>query len=145
MLNVNVSGTVFDGFSFFASGGFRNSGSGNDPRADLKWHFIAGTWDGVTLKYYIDGVLIASNSPSLTWATAPLLPSSTANISIGVYRNDSIYFDGYLKNMRIYNRALSQGELRQLMGEPWRPFVPSRLNLRQMVSSAARRPMIQVI
>lgn len=136
MLSVVPSGSAFDGMAFYApTVGWKKSGNGNDPRADLKWHFIAGTFDGVTLKYYVDGVLVASNAAGSGWPTAPLLPSSTTSTHIGTYQLDGLYFDGYLKNVRIYNRALSQGELRQLMSEPWRPFAQVRAGLTRAVAA----------
>ncbi len=75
------------------------------------WYFVVGTFDGATLRYYRDGIEISTTSSSLTTFT-------TSAFRVGNGRsNDTTeenYFDGTIDDVRIYNRALSAGEVAQL-------------------------------
>lgn len=93
-----------------------NSG-GTDISGDGKLHLITGTYDGVNLKYYIDGELDA------TTAYAGVLPTANANSTdIGRYANDPIYFHGPIFNVEIWNRALSAAEIQQLYIDSFRDY-----------------------
>jgi hypothetical protein len=78
------------------------------------WHHVAGTYDGTTLKIYINGELqpaIASESH-----TGDIDSSATA-VSIG---RDSDgggrrYFNGLIDDVRIYSRALTVEEIQAVM------------------------------
>jgi uncharacterized delta-60 repeat protein len=69
------------------------------------WTHVAGTYDGATMKLYINGVL-ASTVPytgSFTLSTDPLFIGSD---------NDGDAWVGAINDVRYYNRALSQTEIR---------------------------------
>jgi len=71
-----------------------------------KWHHLVVTWDGTTIKYYIDGV----DRGSHTWEGP--LPSATSNLLIGSDPpGDTEYFRGIMDDFRIYNHALSPNEI----------------------------------
>ena len=80
---------------------------------DNKWHIAVGTFDGSTMKLYIDGVYQGSNNPGAAqaytgyWRIGNYKLSSWSNASDG-------YYQGQLDDVRIYNRALTQGEVQQL-------------------------------
>lgn len=123
IISKNFSGTVpfqlspapsgtYGGFAFYG-GPWICTNVATDIRNDGKWHHVAGTFDGATLKYYIDGRLDASASYSGT------LPSNTAAMTIGVYLNDGGFFTGPISALRIHNRALSVSELARLYRDPW--------------------------
>lgn len=81
-----------------------------------KWYRIIYTYDGVVGNLYIDGVLESSNRK-----TASFNPTSNW-LRIGTTgRTDFPYwFHGVLDEVRIYNRALSEGEVKLVnskMGE----------------------------
>ncbi|MCP4263433.1 MAG: LamG domain-containing protein [Planctomycetes bacterium] len=66
------------------------------------WHHVAGTWDGVTQRLYIDGVEIASQVPGGVLG-------NTSNVDMCSEGDES--FNGMLDDVRIYNRALTQNEI----------------------------------
>ncbi len=83
------------------------------PSGDLStgvWTHAAATYDGATMKIYKDGVLVGS-APK----TGTVSIDSSVKVNIG--RNpDSIYhFNGIIDDVRVYNRALSQEEILNLI------------------------------
>jgi hypothetical protein len=71
------------------------------------WHHVAGTWDGSTLRIYIDGVLSASQA----WTNT--VTGSANNVSIGrYYGGGSYFFQGYMDEVRIWNTARTEQEIR---------------------------------
>jgi hypothetical protein len=80
------------------------------------WHHVAVTIDGATgeMQMYLDGALADSE-------TTTTLPSAIGNttqnwIGRSQYEADP-YFKGSVDDFRIYNRALSAGEVRYLVGD----------------------------
>jgi fibronectin-binding autotransporter adhesin len=75
------------------------------------WHYVVATYDPSLAanqhKIYIDGVLVAQR-------TASGLNVQTANFTLGV-TNFTEYFNGYLDDVAIFNRALSAAEINTLM------------------------------
>ncbi len=76
------------------------------------WHHIAGTYDGSTIRLYVDGVEKASGS-----ASGPIQTSSTplyiGNKPFSSYSGD--FFKGIIDEVRIYNRALLHQEINDTM------------------------------
>ncbi|MFC1895511.1 LamG-like jellyroll fold domain-containing protein, partial [Thermodesulfobacteriota bacterium] len=93
---------------------FKDTRSNIEYPTDLtlgEWHNLTFTWDGNTMRLYIDSVEVD---------TAPFIKSSiNANHSIpltigkagGSYPN---WFDGAIDDVRLYNRALSHTEVIRL-------------------------------
>ena len=77
--------------------------------SDGQWHHIAGTWDGTTLRMYVDGVLGGTGS-----FAAPLLTTEQP-IGIGQYpyTDGGFRLDGSLDDVAIYARALTGAEIAQ--------------------------------
>jgi hypothetical protein len=74
------------------------------------WTHLAGTFDGTSLRMYVDGALV-DQSP------APPPAYDANNVYIGADRNGgtpSQAYDGALDEVRIYSVALSQAEILQL-------------------------------
>ncbi len=69
------------------------------------WTHLAATYDGSTQKLYVNGVLVGSRSQ-----TGAIALSSGA-LRIGGNSLWGEYFTGYIDEVRIYNRALSQAEI----------------------------------
>ena len=80
-------------------------GAGNTA-LDKNWHMLAVTSDNVTTKIFIDENVDAEYSYSLG-----LKPTSFA---IYIAKFGSIYFNGTIDEVRIYNRALSEEEIKSL-------------------------------
>jgi Concanavalin A-like lectin/glucanases superfamily len=79
------------------------------------WTHLAGTYDGGTLRLYVNGVQVS------TLAKTGALTTSTNPLQIG---GDSIfgqYFQGKIDEIRVYNRALSATEIQSDMNAPITP------------------------
>jgi methionine-rich copper-binding protein CopC len=76
-----------------------------------QWTFLAATYDGSTIKMYVNGNLVASqsNSGTITTTTNPL--------TIGGDWSGEM-FTGKIDNIRIYNTALSQSAIKTDMNTP---------------------------
>jgi hypothetical protein len=96
------------GFAFY-DGSWRRTTVTTDIRGDGKWHHIAGTFDGINLRYYLDGV----NENSSTVAQS-VLPKNTGLTFIGCDAADNAHLAGSIAEACIHNRALSSSEIRQL-------------------------------
>jgi|GEM_PF-335428 len=80
------------------------------------WHHVAVAFEGAskTMRLYVDGDAVASGS---TGTLPKDLGKTTQNwLGRSQYSSDA-YFTGLLDEFRIYNRALSAGEIRYLAGD----------------------------
>src|SRR5207244_541666 len=68
------------------------------------WSHVAATWDGTTLKLFVNGVQIAGN---VTNATIP----SSENLLIGRSQIYGQPFDGSIDELRIWNTARTQTDI----------------------------------
>jgi hypothetical protein len=69
------------------------------------WTHLAATYDGTNQKLYVNGVLAGSRPQAGTVAT------SDGKLRIGGNSVWGEYFTGYIDEVRIYNRALTQAEI----------------------------------
>jgi hypothetical protein len=79
------------------------------------WTHLAGTYDGATLRLYVNGVQVSSR------AQTGQIAISTNPLEIG---GDSVYgqyFPGSIDEVRVYNRALNAAEVQQDMNTPITP------------------------
>jgi hypothetical protein len=76
------------------------------------WSHVAGTFDGSTLRFYVNGTLVASR------AHAGSIVTSTRALRFGGNTIWSEYFQGRLDEIRLYNRALSPAEIQIDMNAP---------------------------
>jgi len=106
------TGPALPGMRAFTTAAYVVSGGSVLP-ANIWTHF-AGTYDGATLRVYINGTQIAG------LAATGALVNSTGQLSIGGNPAESNieYFRGLLDEIRIYNRALSVSEIQQDMTTP---------------------------
>ncbi|MCG9128412.1 LamG domain-containing protein [Candidatus Poribacteria bacterium] len=79
---------------------------------DGEWHFMAGTWDGKTIKLYIDGVLDKELA-----CKGELVPNNGA-LYIGARGGSDRFLTGALDEIKMYNYALSEDELLTDMDNP---------------------------
>ena len=79
------------------------------------WTHLAETFDGSSVRLYVNGTLVA------TTAAAGALASSTNPLRIGGNNIWGEYFSGLIDEVRVYNRALSAGEIQQDMTTPITP------------------------
>ena len=103
-LNSYTNGLVFN----FYSGGWRRT----TPRVTIsanEWHHVVGTFDGNNAYLYVDGEQKASLAYAGTIAAA-----TGYSFHISFWRSYlPAYFNGTIDDVRIYDRALSAGEIQQ--------------------------------
>jgi hypothetical protein len=88
--------------------GIRGSGINDD-----QWHYLVGTWDGETISLYIDGELDTSGN------CAGELQKNNKSLHIGSrlggLEAEPRALNGIVDEVRIYNRALTQDEIKKDM------------------------------
>lgn len=98
----------------------RNDGNyttlyGRSSVIDPRWHFVTLVVSsplGIA-RIYVDGVLDASASYGVN-SLAPDLRETQRPLFIGTERNSSVFFNGAIDDVRIYDRMLSEGEILDL-------------------------------
>lgn len=80
---------------------------------ERQWRHLAGTYDGTTMRLYVDGVLVNSKSHT-AGGDLDSYPAHTVTMgdSIAGYRE----FNGYLDDVRVYSRALTEGQVAEIYG-----------------------------
>ena len=86
---------------------------------DGKWHHLVGTLDGVSSKIYVDGVLEDTETPTLANYTY-------SSVLIGKNNAGSYHFEGSIKNVAVWSRALTATEVQNVMYKTY-PEVSGRL------------------
>ena len=76
------------------------------------WSHLATTYDGATLRLYVNGTQVASKTQSGS------VPVSTGQLRIGGNTIWGEYFSGLIDEVRIYNRALPVAEVQADMNAP---------------------------
>ena len=94
-------------FSFSVGTGGQYHGAWTAPNSWIpgNWYYLAGTYDGATVKIYINGIL-AKSSPATGTFT-----DYGKDLYIGRFGNLASYLPGLIDDVRIYNRALSDTEI----------------------------------
>jgi len=94
---------------------FIYDGSSWEPRVDSgvvpergKWYFVVGVFDGSELRIYVNGELKGSKDRVAT------LSDTTNPLKIGMF-NGGYRWNGVITLIRIYNRVLSEREIRYNM------------------------------
>jgi len=76
------------------------------------WSHLAGTYDGTTLRLYVNGAEVASRAQTGSIAT------TTNPLQIGGDSFFGQYFQGMIDEVRVYNRALTPAEIQTDMNTP---------------------------
>jgi len=96
---------------FIYDGGWYTANVSVDATFNDEWHHVLGTYDGLEVKTYVDGLLGATTAHTGTIAV------QAHNLTIAVNSEEtSRYYYGSVDEVKIYNRALSRGEVRFLVG-----------------------------
>ena len=95
---------------FWVGNGSQNKNIYSDSATVLgtEYHIVC-TYDGTNVLLYVDGVLQADQDT----IAGPIVYDTTRNIQIG-RRGVSGYFDGTIKEMKVWRKALTQAEVTNL-------------------------------
>ncbi len=83
---------------------------GNTTLAAGEWYHVAATWDGATVKIFVNGQL--DNTPAARTGT---IATDTRPLYIGG-RSGADLLDGMIYDVRLYNRALYPADIAELAG-----------------------------
>jgi hypothetical protein len=89
---------------------------GKSKVAIRRWSHLAATYDGSYQRLYLNGTLIASRR-----VHAEKMPAGSGPLRIGGDSLSGQYFHGIIDEVRVYNRALSVGEINADMTTPLSP------------------------
>ena len=107
----NDAGPLFPaGGGIFGGSGTWISGTSASPVN--AWTHVALTYDGATLKLYVNGVQAASQ------ARTGAVQTNTNPLRIGGNIPYGEFFQGLIDEVRVYNRALTQAEIQTDMNTP---------------------------
>ena len=111
-ISILPDGTPFMDLMTDSSGvsGFTRVTATGKNIVDNTWHLITTTYDGLTLKMYVDNLLY---NQEFKGATSITLPSNFV-IGYDALPGYNRYFNGVIDDVCIYNRALSQQEIADL-------------------------------
>ncbi|MFI6321270.1 LamG-like jellyroll fold domain-containing protein [Nonomuraea sp. NPDC050556] len=76
------------------------------------WSHVAATYDGATLRMYVNGTQVATNP------TVGNLRAGTSPLRIGGNSGSGEYFSGLIDEVRVYNKALTAAQLATDMNTP---------------------------
>lgn len=74
------------------------------------WHHIAATYDGSTMKIYVDGVLVASQVRANIYFS-----STNQNLMIGSWSNIGRYLNAAVDEVRVWNVSRTAAEIQHYM------------------------------
>ncbi|MHA1288403.1 MAG: LamG domain-containing protein, partial [Candidatus Thorarchaeota archaeon] len=80
--------------------------SSDNTIIDGNWYHVAGTWDGSTVKLYVNGI-----QQSTTASLAGPIVYTGGNQIIGALYSGGGFFNGTIDEVRIWNRTLSPEEI----------------------------------
>jgi hypothetical protein len=83
---------------------------GNTVLSTGQWYHLAAVWNGSTVRLFVNGVL-DNTPPSRTGS----IGTDTRPLYIGG-RSGADFFDGMIRDVRIYNRAVYDSEIQRLAG-----------------------------
>lgn len=108
ILGLSPQGTVY--FALFGAG-LQTFVTGNTVVQPGRWSHIAGTWDGATMRSYLDGVL---QTQTMMFAGPPAV-TTTLPIRLGKGDSTKYIFNGLVDEITIFNRALSNVEVTSIV------------------------------
>jgi hypothetical protein len=105
-----------------------------DVATSTIWHMYVGTWDGATVKLYVDGILGTTDaySGSITNGSGNGNP-----IEIGRLGTNTFNAAGQCGGFWVWNRALLPGEAMDLARDPWQMFFRNASKIVRIPSAAA--------
>ena len=99
--NYTIDGSIGTG------SGYRNALCASTPLTADTWHFVVSTYDGSTLRTYVDG----TSCSSVSWSGNNT--ATDTDLTIGV-RPPSEYFKGSIDDVAIWKRVLLPDEIKEI-------------------------------
>ena len=104
-------------FSLSVNGQFTLIFTPNDTWVPGNWYHVMGTYDGSTLRLYVNGQQVTS-------ANAPgTITSYNTDVHFGRYGNSANYLPGQIDDVRIYDHALTPTQAMELYGRASLPVM----------------------
>ncbi|MGC2063788.1 MAG: LamG domain-containing protein, partial [Thermodesulfovibrionales bacterium] len=106
-LNNYSTNTNTIGLNLFINGGWKTLYAPAEAITIGRWYHVAGTYNGTVMRLYLDGIEVNSMA-----VNGPITIAGTPSVVIG--RNvptPSIFFNGLIDEVEIFNRALSDVEI----------------------------------
>ena len=103
----------------------------NESVADNAWHHAAATFDGENLKLYVDGAL---QKQVTAWSGE--MPGNTHDLTLGMNRSNpsskekEAAFEGLLDEVMLFNRALSEAEIKDVLSATKPKFTKQQVERR---------------
>lgn len=115
-LFINTADLYFH-FIITPNGGRININSPNKVIKTKEWQFVAGTYDGTTVKIYLDGEMIQQQAQA-----GNITPNKSA-LRIGHREAATHWWMGMLDEVGIFHRALEEGEINTIMKDGFKKFM----------------------
>lgn len=112
LMATTESGSLPAGGGTFAGESSPTQTLGTTPLALNTWAHLAMTYDGVTLRFYVNGTQVSARARSGT------ISMSGNPVTIGSNPVFGQFFQGMIDEVRIYNRPLSAAEIQTDMSTP---------------------------
>ena len=90
-----------------------NSAAAASSLWDGNWHAVAGTFDGSTVRLYVDGQEVGSPTPATGAAIDYSLPDHTFDVG-NFHACSGFAYTGDIDEVRVYDRALGAAEIAEL-------------------------------
>jgi PKD repeat protein len=102
---LELTGGTVPTFFFGTTSGVRSASMGS-ALALNQWSYLAVVFNGSQALFYVNGTLVKAASFPATTITARDTP-----LRLGADANTQQFFKGYIDEVRVYNRALTQAEI----------------------------------
>lgn len=115
---LNVTGNLYGNapasFGYYCGAGSTPFGAstGGNFWSPNQWYFVVGTFDGSRVRFYAGGELVSEHPASGT------LMDYGKPVQFGKFNNLNFYLPATIDEIRIFDRALSQDEVRALHSNP---------------------------
>lgn len=129
VLRAGGNGTLSLNFAGFANGLPTSWKECVSPQGTLQintWYHVAGTFDGDTIRLYVNGMLVADSAFHGTQVPGTAYPQRIGRLS-DPQQSQTRYWHGKIDEVRVWNRAISQAEIQENMGEHLDPSQETEL------------------